>query len=63
MIPSIGLRMASTPEAIEEFLAELAALIEPVGGHFQWRPQSGVAEKVGVVKTVANFSSSGQARV
>src|SRR5260370_38570925 len=29
-----------TPEAIEEFLAELAALIEPVEVHFQWRPQS-----------------------
>lgn len=27
-------------EAIEEFLAELAALIEPVEVHFQWRPQS-----------------------
>src|SRR5258708_38917970 len=25
------------PEAIEEFLAELAALIEPVEVHFQWR--------------------------
>src|SRR5258707_14152745 len=29
-----------TPEAIEEFLAELAALIKPVEVHFQWRPQS-----------------------
>jgi predicted nucleic acid-binding protein len=29
-----------TPEAIEEFQAELAALIEPVEVHFQWRPQS-----------------------
>jgi len=27
------------PEAIDEFLAELAALIEPVEVHFQWRPQ------------------------
>jgi putative PIN family toxin of toxin-antitoxin system len=26
--------------AIDEFLAELAALIEPVEVHFQWRPQS-----------------------
>jgi hypothetical protein len=55
MVPSIGLRMASAPEAIEEFLAELAGLIEPVGGHFQWRLQFRVAEKVGVVKTAANF--------
>src|SRR2546429_9451019 len=29
-----------TPEAIEEFLAELAALIEPVEVHFQWRPRA-----------------------
>jgi putative PIN family toxin of toxin-antitoxin system len=29
-----------TPERIDEFLAELAALIEPVEVHFQWRPQS-----------------------
>jgi putative PIN family toxin of toxin-antitoxin system len=28
-----------TPEAIDEFLAELAALIEPVEVHFRWRPQ------------------------
>jgi putative PIN family toxin of toxin-antitoxin system len=28
------------PEAIDEFLAELAALIEPVEVHFQWRPQA-----------------------
>jgi putative PIN family toxin of toxin-antitoxin system len=29
-----------TPEAVDEFLAELAALIEPVEVHFAWRPQS-----------------------
>jgi putative PIN family toxin of toxin-antitoxin system len=28
-----------SPEAIDEFLAELAALIEPVEVHFLWRPQ------------------------
>ena len=28
------------PEAIDEFLAELAALIEPVEVHFRWRPQT-----------------------
>jgi putative PIN family toxin of toxin-antitoxin system len=28
-----------TPEVLEEFLAELAALVEPVDVHFQWRPQ------------------------
>lgn len=29
-----------TPPEIEEFLAELAALIEAVEVHFQWRPQT-----------------------
>ena len=29
-----------TPEAVDQFLAELAALLEPVEVHFQWRPQS-----------------------
>ena len=29
-----------TPEAVDEFLAELAALLEPVEVNFQWRPQS-----------------------
>jgi putative PIN family toxin of toxin-antitoxin system len=29
-----------TPKAVDEFLAELAALLEPVEVHFQWRPQS-----------------------
>jgi putative PIN family toxin of toxin-antitoxin system len=28
------------PHEIDEFLAEFAALIEPVEVHFQWRPQS-----------------------
>jgi hypothetical protein len=38
----LGARIAHglAPEVIEEFLAELAALIEPVEVHFQWRPQS-----------------------
>jgi predicted nucleic acid-binding protein len=27
-------------ESIDEFLPELAALIEPVEVHFQWRPQT-----------------------
>jgi hypothetical protein len=27
------------PEQLDEFLAELAALIEPVELHFRWRPQ------------------------
>jgi putative PIN family toxin of toxin-antitoxin system len=28
-----------TPGALEEFLAELAAMVEPVETHFLWRPQ------------------------
>jgi putative PIN family toxin of toxin-antitoxin system len=29
-----------TVEEIDEFLSELAAIIEPVDVHFQWRPQT-----------------------
>src|SRR2546430_3884802 len=38
--PEHRLSHGLAPEAIEEFLAELAALIEPVEVHFQWRPPS-----------------------
>ena len=38
--PEHRLAHGLTPERIDEFLAELAALIEPVEVHFQWRPQS-----------------------
>src|ERR1700681_1394916 len=38
--PEHRLAHGLAPEAIKEFLAELAALIEPVEVHFQWRPQS-----------------------
>jgi putative PIN family toxin of toxin-antitoxin system len=38
--PEHRLAHGLAPEAMEEFLAELAALIEPVEVHFQWRPQS-----------------------
>jgi putative PIN family toxin of toxin-antitoxin system len=38
--PEHRLAHGLAPEAIDEFLAELAALIEPVEVHFQWRPQS-----------------------
>lgn len=37
--PEHRLAHGLTPEAVDEFLAELAALIEPVALHFQWRPQ------------------------
>ena len=30
-----------SPEQVDDFLAELAALVEPVELHFRWRPQVG----------------------
>jgi len=38
--PEHRLAHGLTPAEIDGFLAELAALIEPVEVHFQWRPQS-----------------------
>jgi len=38
--PEHRLAHGLTLEEIDEFLAELAALIKPVEVHFQWRPQS-----------------------
>ena len=38
--PEHRLAHGLTPDEIDEFLAELAALIEPVEVHFQWRPQT-----------------------
>src|SRR5258707_15029983 len=38
--PEHRLAHGLAPEAIEEFLAELAPLVDPVEVHFQWRPQS-----------------------
>lgn len=37
--PEHRLAHGLTPEAVDDFLAEFAALIEPVETHFQWRPQ------------------------
>lgn len=37
--PEQRLAHGLTTEAIDEFLAEMAALIDPVEVHFQWRPQ------------------------
>lgn len=39
--PEHRLAHGLAPEEIDEFLAEFAALIEPVEVHFQWRPQTG----------------------
>jgi len=38
--PEQRLAHGLAPQEIDEFLAELAALIEPAEVHFQWRPQS-----------------------
>jgi putative PIN family toxin of toxin-antitoxin system len=38
--PEHRLAHGLTENQIDEFLAELAALIEPVEVHFQWRPQT-----------------------
>ena len=38
--PEQRLAHGLTLEALDEFLAELAALVEPVGVHFLWRPQA-----------------------
>jgi len=37
--PEQRLAHSLAPDAIDEFLAELAALVEPVEVHFLWRPQ------------------------
>ena len=39
---------------IDEFLAELAALIEPVELHFQWRPQTPDPNDEMVLETAIN---------
>ncbi|HEV2349393.1 MAG TPA: putative toxin-antitoxin system toxin component, PIN family [Terriglobia bacterium] len=41
-------------DQVEEFLAELAALIEPVNLHFQWRPQSRDPNDEMVLETAIN---------
>ena len=37
--PEHRLAHGLSPQAVDEFLTELAAVIEPVELHFQWRPQ------------------------
>lgn len=43
-----------SPDAIDEFLAELGALIEPVEVHFQWRPQTPDPNDEMVLETAIN---------
>lgn len=45
------------PEEIDEFLAELAALIEPVEVHFQWRPQTADPSDEMVIEAAINGSA------
>jgi putative PIN family toxin of toxin-antitoxin system len=37
--PEHRLAHGLTPEQFDEFMSELAAVIEPVESHFRWRPQ------------------------
>lgn len=71
--PEQRLAHGLTPEMVDEFLAELAALIEPVESRFQWRPQvrdpsdemvfeaaiNGHADAL-VTYNVADFKSAGE---
>ena len=43
-----------SPDAIDEFLGELVALIEPVEVHFQWRPQTPDPNDEMVLETAIN---------
>ncbi len=52
--PEHRLAHGLTPEAIDEFLAELAALVEPVEVHFQWRPQSRDPDDEMVIEAAIN---------
>lgn len=71
--PEQRLAHGLTPDLVDEFLAEFAALIEPVESHFQWRPQvhdpndemvfeaaiNGHADAL-VTYNVADFRSAGE---
>jgi len=43
-----------TPEEVADFLAEFAALVEPVELHFRWRPQSADPDDEMVLETAVN---------
>ncbi|HTW56597.1 MAG TPA: putative toxin-antitoxin system toxin component, PIN family [Terriglobales bacterium] len=71
--PEQRLAHGLAPESIDEFLAEFAALIEPVDVHFLWRPQTrdtndemvleaainGQADAL-VTYNIADFTSAGE---
>ncbi len=52
--PEQRLAHGLTLEEIEEFLAELAALVEPVELHFRWRPQSSDTNDEMVIEAAVN---------
>jgi len=52
--PEQRLAHGLTAENVEEFLAELAALIEPVEVHFRWRPQARDPNDEMVLEAVIN---------
>jgi putative PIN family toxin of toxin-antitoxin system len=52
--PEQQLAHGMKPEAIDEFLAELAALVEPVDVRFQWRPQTRDPSDEMVVEAAVN---------
>lgn len=52
--PEHRLAHGLTPDAIDEFLAELAALVVPVEVHFQWRPQSRDPDDEMVIEAAIN---------
>jgi putative PIN family toxin of toxin-antitoxin system len=58
MRPEHRLAHGLSPEAIDELLAELAALIEPVEVHFQWRPQTPDPNDEMVLETAINGGAS-----
>ena len=52
--PEQRLAHGLTPEQVEDFLAEFAALIEPVELHFRWRPQSSDTNDEMVLEAAVN---------
>jgi putative PIN family toxin of toxin-antitoxin system len=52
--PEQRLAHGLVPESIDEFLAEFAALVEPVEVHFLWRPQTRDANDEMVLEAAIN---------
>lgn len=52
--PEQRLAHGLTPAEVDEFLAEFAALIEPVELHFRWRPQSADTDDEMVIEAAVN---------